>query len=318
MLRTTTKPTQPTTLDFLSFKKEITIEREEKCYQIKSNQLNKTWRTAALLQTTLDLKSLIRMFSSAVNDTVSHSGITYRHVQSHTDVSVGRCTKQSCSFQLLVEKQKLGEITFMSGKPFTQKQRAQLEFLLASLVFPLRNALQYLSANQASITDPLTGEYNRLIMTSILKHDIDFFHRYKTPLTMLIIDIDTFKNINDVYGRDCGDKVIQATADTIAGCIRETDTLVRYGGDEFILLLANTTLYGAYNFAELIRDVMENMQIINKGKSINFTISIGGASFTQSDTSNSLLTRADEALQQSKKDGGNCVSFPGHVIGSKK
>lgn len=312
MLRTTAKTKEPTILDFSLSERCYTNDDSRKSYQTQSNQLNKTWRTSALLQTTLDLKSMINMFSSEVGNTVSHSGITYRHAQSHTDLTVGRCTKQSCSFQLIIEKQKLGEITFMSGKPFTLKQRAQLEFLLSSLVYPLRNALQYLSAYQASMTDPLTGKYNRLIMDSTLQHAIGIFHRYKTPFTMLIMDIDAFKDINDLYGHDCGDKVIKATANTIAECLRETDTLVRYGGDEFIVLLSNTTLRGAYKIAEHIRDTLENLQVIYKDSGINFTASIGGASLTISDTGNSLFIRADEALLKSKKCGRNCISLSGY------
>lgn len=314
MLRTTAKLAQTTTLDFLSLGIDMTVQHEEKSYQIKSSQLNKTWRTAALLQTTLDLKSMIRMFSREVENTVNHSGIIYRHNESHTDLSIGRTTKQSCSFQLLVENQNLGEIIFMSGKPFTQKQSAQLEFLLASLVYPLRNALQYLASYQSSITDTLTGKSNRFIMSSSLNHEIGLYKRYKTPLTMLIVDVDALKNINDQHGRNAGDKVIQATAETIEENIRETDTLVRYGGDEFILLLSNTTLAGAYTIAEYIRDVMENMQISYKNKNINFSISIGGASLSQKTSSSSLLSQAYEALRLSKRNGRNCITLPGHEL----
>lgn len=315
MLRTTQKIAQATTLDFLSMGIDMTVQHEEKSYQLKSSQLNKTWRTAALLQTTLDLKSMIRTFSKEVENTVNHSGILYRHPESHTDLSIGRITKQSCSFQLLVENQKLGEITFMSGKPFTHKQSAQLEFLLASLVYPLRNALQYLASYQSSITDTLTGKSNRFIMSSALKHEIGLYKRYKTPLTMLIVDVDALKNINDQYGRHAGDKVIQATAETIEENIRETDTLVRYGGDEFILLLSNTTLSGAYTIAEHIREVMENMKVNYKNKDINISVSIGGASFSQKTTTSSdLLSQSYEALRLSKRNGRNCSTLPGYDL----
>ncbi len=307
MLRTTTKTIEPTILDFSSLEIGMSAESSGKRYQTNSNQLNKTWRTSALLQTTLDLKSMMLMFSREVNNSVSHSGIVYHQVESQTELTIGRCTKQKCSFQLLVEKQKLGEITFMSGKPFTQKQRAQLEFMLASLVYPLRNALQYLSAYQASMTDPLTGKNNRLILNATLKHEIGLFHRYKTPLTLLVMDIDCFKKINDEHGHECGDRVIQAIADTIAECVRETDTLVRYGGDEFVVLLSNTTARGAYRISEHIRDTLANLQVIYEGNSINFTTSIGSASLNDNDIGNSLFTRADEALLLAKKCGRNCT-----------
>ena len=310
MLRTTTKTIQATTLDFLSFGTDMTVQHEEKSYQIKSSQLNKTWRTAALLQTTLDLESMLRMFSSEVYNTVLHSGISYRHAGSHSDLSIGRITKQSCSFQLSIENHELGEITFMSGKPFTQKQSDQLEFLLASLVYPLRNALQYLSSYQSSITDTLTGKNNRFILISTLKHEVRLYHRYNTPMSMLIIDVDHLKSVNNKYGRNAGDKIIQAAANILADNIRETDTLVRYAGDEFILILSNTTSHGAQTIAEHLRDVIENMQIIHKEKIINFTISIGAASVTENDTSISLLANTYEALRTSKREGRNRITLP--------
>lgn len=314
MLRTTAKTAQPTTLDFLSYGMDMTVQHEEKSYQIKQSQLSKTWRTAALLQTTLDIKEMLNLFSHEINETVPHSGIQYSHTESLTNISVGRSTKQKCKFQLLVEKQQLGEITFSSGKPFTQKQSAQLEFLLASLVYPLRNALQYLSSFQASVTDTLTGKNNRFIMSTCLKHEIASYRRYKTPFTMLIVDVDALKDINESHGRKAGDKTIKATADIISECLRDSDTLIRYAGDEFVIILSNTTLSGAHNIAEHIRDVIENTQIINKGKIINFTVSVGGACISSRDNGNSLLAKSYEALRHSKRDGRNCTTLPGYHL----
>lgn len=314
MLRTTTKTTRPMTLDFLSSQEDMVVQDEDKRRLISSKQLNKTWRLAALLQTTLELKSMLKMFSAEVTNTVPHSGIAYIHMKSQTHLSIGRITKQSCSFQLMVEKQELGEITFMSGKPFTQKQRVQLEFLLASLVYPLRNALNYLAAYQSSTTDKLTKKYNRLIINSTLEHEIAIYQRYKTPLTMLFIDIDSFSNINNLYGRGAGNKVLQATADTISNCVRKTDTLVRYGADEFVLFLSNTHLSDAKNLAEHIREVIENMQIISDEDTINYTVSIGGASLQQKDSATSLFANAYEALVQSKLDGRNCIRLSNNIV----
>jgi len=307
MLGTTAKKIEPIILNFSSLEMGMSSDSEGKYYQIKPSQLNESWRTSALLQTTLDLDAMILIFSNEVANSVSHSGIMYQHDESQTELNIGRETKQKCSFQLLVEQQKLGEITFMSGKPFTQKQLARLEFLLASLVYPLRNALQYLSAYQASMTDPLTGKNNRHVLDATLKHEIGLFHRYKIPLTLLVIDVDFFKKINDMYGHECGDRVIKATANTIAECLRETDTLVRYGGDEFVVLLSNTLSQGAHKVCEHIRDTLANLKVIYKDKSISFTTSIGCASLTEKDTGNQLFIRADKALLLAKKSGRNCT-----------
>lgn len=307
MLRTTAKLAEPVTLDFSSLKMGFSEESMGDYYQASSSQLSKTWRTSALLQTTLDLKSMLSLFSVEVKNTVNHSGLTYHHRDSKTALHLGRETKQVCRFELLIEQQSLGDITFLRGKPFTLKERTQLEFLLASLVYPLRNALQYLSAYQASMTDPLTGISNRHVLNATLKHEVGLFHRYNVPLTMLVLDVDNFKTINDTHGHDCGDDVIKVIADAVSGCIRETDTLVRYGGDEFVILLSNTSSDGARRISEHIRDTLANLDVLYKGKTIPFTLSIGCASLTDKDEGNSLFVRADDALLAAKKSGRNCT-----------
>jgi len=310
MLRANSKAMSPINLDFTALGSEFSSPATTEYYQSNPGQLNKTWRTSALLQTTLDLKSMLLMFSAEVKNSVYHSGLYYRHVESKSNITIGRETKQKCSFRLLLENKQLGEITFMSGKPFTQNERSQLEFLLASLVYPLRNALQYLSVYHASMTDPLTGVNNRLILNPTLKHEIGLFHRYKTPLTLLVMDVDNFKKINDDYGHECGDRVIKVISDTLSACIRETDTLVRYGGDEFVILLSNTPSTGAHQISEYIRDTLENIELVYEGNKINFTSSFGCASLTKKDNANSLFKRADDALLHAKKCGRNrtCLS----------
>ena len=307
MLGTTIKKEKPILLDFSSTEINTSRSDNTKYYKTKVSQLNKSWQTSALLQTTLDLSSMINMFSLEVANSVDHSGIMYQHKESQTNIITGRETKQKCSFKLVIEKQKLGEITFMSGKPFTQKKRAALEFSLSSLIYPLRNALQYLSVYQSSVTDPLTGINNRNILNSTLKHEVGLYHRYKTPLSLLVIDVDYFKQINDTHGHECGDRVIQTAADTISACLRETDTLVRYGGDEFVVILSNTALDGAYNVCEHIRDTLANVQVEYNNKSISFTSSIGCASLTEKDVGNQLFNRADKALLAAKESGKNCT-----------
>lgn len=307
MLRTTAKIAEPITLDFSSVEMGFSEKIMGEYYQTNTSQLTKTWRTSALLQTTLDIKSMLSLFSLEVKNSVNHSGLTYYHADTKTELHIGRETKQRCSFQLLIEQQSLGEITFLRGKPFTLKERAQLEFLLASLVYPLRNALQYLTAYQASITDPLTGKSNRLILNATLKHEVGLYHRYNVPLTLLVLDVDNFKKINDEHGHDCGDKVIKAIADTVSDCVRETDTLVRYGGDEFVILLSNTPAEGAHRISEHIRDTLAHLELTYQGETIHFTSSIGCASLTDEDVGNSLFMRADDALSAAKKSGRNCT-----------
>ncbi len=263
--------------------------------------------TIALLQTTLELSPMLRLFSREVNDLVPHCGVVFQHKTEFLDITLGRTARYCCKFRLVLDKQLLGEIDFFRGKPFNHKDMSQLEYMLGSLLYPLRNALQYLKATQAAMTDPLTGEYNRSVMESTLQHEMGLYRRYRTPLSLLVVDIDKFKTINDTLGHKVGDSVIQTVSKIIKHSLRESDVLSRYGGDEFTVLLSNTRLHGARKIAEHIRRAIEKHDYTGTGKLKNVTVSIGVAALNCGDSNNSLFQRADKALLRAKRHGRNCI-----------
>lgn len=273
----------------------------------RSQGRDKALRTVAVLQTTLELDALLRLFSREVNDTVPHYGLTLLNEEAEVELTVGGAAKHICNYHLFVEKQDLGHITFMRGKAFTQQECSKLEFLLSSLVYPLRNALQYKSAFHASLTDALTGVYNRGFLDIALQRETNLARRYKNPLSLLILDIDCFKTINDAHGHKVGDQLIKMTANVITDCLRETDMLARYGGDEFIMLLSNTRSKGAYTLADHIRKTIAKTDCMVDDKVFNISVSIGVATLLKDDTSGCLFSRADEALLQAKRQGRNQV-----------
>ena len=119
MLGTTVNKEKPIVLDFSSAEINTSHSDNTKYYKTKVSLLNKNWQTSALLQTTLDLSTMLNIFSIVVANSIGHSGIIYKHKESQTNIIIERETKQKCSFKLVMEKQKLGEVIFMSGKPFT-------------------------------------------------------------------------------------------------------------------------------------------------------------------------------------------------------
>ncbi len=154
-------------------------------------------------------------------------------------------------------------------------------------------------------TDPLTGIPNRRVM----EHDIDRYsrlaRRYKKPLSLVMIDIDNFKGVNDTYGHATGDEVLKKVARLIRESIRETDTVYRYGGEEFAVLCPETDKSGAYELAERIREkVRETRLFIDGDRAIYITISLGVASFPD-DTEDpaELLAIADISLYRAKSEG---------------
>lgn len=131
-----------------------------------------------------------------------------------------------------------------------------------------------------------------------------------SELSVLMFDIDNFKNVNDTYGHECGDIVLQQVANIIKTSIRSTDLAARYGGEEFVVILTDTDTSGACVIAERIRSRVENMEIIYNDKSVRVTISIGIAQYLHgTENTKKLVNRSDIALYTSKRTGKNKYSI---------
>ncbi len=152
--------------------------------------------------------------------------------------------------------------------------------------------------------DSLTGIYNRNKFNEILKYEMNMSKRYKTPLSLVMFDLDHFKRINDKYGHDTGDKVLKKVADTIRNNIRLTDTLARWGGEEFFLILPKTDIDKARNIAETLRVKIEDMDCECADK---ITCSFGVTCLKENDSEDELIKRADDAMYLAKKRGRNRV-----------
>jgi diguanylate cyclase (GGDEF)-like protein len=164
---------------------------------------------------------------------------------------------------------------------------------------------------QLSITDGLTKLHNHRYFQDHLTREIKRVSRTQAPLSMILIDIDDFKLLNDTHGHAAGDDVLMALAAIMNDSARESDLIARYGGEEFVILLPNTDLAGAVHLAEKIRiSVEETRLIIGEGmKPINITISLGVAAY--SGNRRDFFAEADRALYQAKASGKNCVIIAG-------
>jgi len=160
-------------------------------------------------------------------------------------------------------------------------------------------------------SDPLTGINNRRAFDESLQALTAEQLRYPSPLSLAMIDVDCFKQINDTHGHLQGDRVLQELAGDLKASVRECDFLARYGGEEFVVLMPRTELHAACNLAERFRaSVAKNMPL---------TISIGLAEWLPSDTPSSFVSRADTALYAAKDGGRNCVYLhegeTGRIVG---
>ena len=158
--------------------------------------------------------------------------------------------------------------------------------------------------------DTLTGLPNREAYNERAFHELQRFKRYERPLTMAVCDIDFFKKINDNYGHQSGDKVIKLIAKLIFTRLREVDFAGRYGGEEFVLLMPETSPESAHIVLEKIRKTIAKAAFRFKENPVSITISFGLAGFEKEDTVESVFERADKALYQAKEQGRNrCIIY---------
>lgn len=172
------------------------------------------------------------------------------------------------------------------------------------------NKLQLKSANeqleQLSQTDGLTQLHNRRHWQDCMEKEFDRYSRYGDAASLVMIDIDNFKLINDKYGHPAGDKVIQHIAYLLKQALRETDCAGRYGGEEFGVVLSKTTAEDALNFTERLRKRIEESEIAFENRLIKVTISIGINDLdSEIDNSSTWLSGADKALYLAKQQGRN-------------
>jgi diguanylate cyclase (GGDEF)-like protein len=162
---------------------------------------------------------------------------------------------------------------------------------------------------EASVKDSLTGAYNREYLDERLRTELAYAKRHDTPLSVLLLDLDHFKRVNDTYGHQAGDAVLIALSNHLVSVLRTEDVFARYGGEEFAVSLRGIQRAGARQVAERLRDAVQMNPIVFEGKKIHCTVSIGCASLEDTDkaTPEALIAAADRRLYAAKHAGRNRV-----------
>src|SRR5690554_5410527 len=224
---------------------------------------------AKALQTALDTEKLVLIFFRYLEHFVAVTGLEYQPAEG-TSQHLGTPGRNQCDYRLSCEGTALGKLLFSRDRRFTETELQLLEELLGTLVFPLRNAASYQSALQLALLDPLTGLSNRIALDKALDRELQLARRHQRALSLLVIDVDHFKRINDTHGHSYGDDVLRQVAQMIQNACRATDLCFRYGGEEFVVLLSNTPCTGAKIIAERIR---AEVNALPQGISVSIGIS---------------------------------------------
>jgi diguanylate cyclase (GGDEF)-like protein len=259
------------------------------------------------MQNSLNLRETLEHFYHLIQKTIACSGLTYQLNDRRIQYSFGKHRAHNANYNLSVPGSQLGNISLYTEKRFTESELITVESLLGILIPPLRNALLYFDAVEKSFRDPLTKVGNRLAMDEALKRELTLSKRNSQCLSILMLDIDFFKKINDNYGHQTGDKTLKKMARTIQNVLRATDQVFRFGGEEFLVLLSGTGHDDAIIIADRMRREIEKSVFKAGTEEIKVTISIGVSTQRNSDTRESLLERADKALYIAKSNGRNKV-----------
>lgn len=208
----------------------------------------------------------------------------------------------------MVEKTIIGVMNLSNILPsfLTDENLAKINTIAQHLSLAMNNSLLHRQVEKQSIIDDLSGLYNRRYLYSILEYEMLREKRHDQGLSIIMIDIDFFKKVNDSYGHNAGDIAIKKISKNINDNVRKIDIPCRYGGEEFIVILPFTSEKGAKIVAERIRKSIEKDVIeINESIKLSLTISIGIAKYENGESIDSLINRSDKALYSAKQKGRN-------------
>jgi len=189
-----------------------------------------------------------------------------------------------------------------------QKLLNQLIGMVGRLPSEMQDAMREQLERSPVVTDYVTGAYNRFFLEEVLRREAARAERYTTSLSLLMVDIDMFKLVNDTFGHVVGDNVLIQIAKTLQQTVHSTDFVFRFSGDEFAVVLPSTDLDGAMDVAETILHTVETGEILKSvGYSGRVTVSIGLSEFRRGRHFETLVAEADEALFMAKRSSKNCA-----------
>lgn len=258
------------------------------------------------LQTTLDIEQLLAIYLSNIQH---HFQITTVELDSyHGKFGAGSSEHGShvLTLPIRINDRLMARVTYYSNKAISDVFMSSLTGYQKKLIYPLRNALAFWQLQHMAMRDPLTGIGNRNLFDDAINRQLLNSERYQEPFVLMLLDLDNFKQVNDRYGHLSGDDVLISFVDLVQNCLRGSDQLFRFGGDEFAILLEKEAIATADMVANRISQAINQHPLFLR---YNVSTSIGCAAFEVGDTATSLFARADKALYAAKDAGKNCMKI---------
>jgi len=261
------------------------------------------------LSATLKLDAQLTILAEEMVQVVPFDAFQYRHQLARQEFvfTTGMGGPHRCEYRLNLEDENFGTLSLHRRTRFSSDELQAIEMLISAAIFPVRNACQFSAMKQASLTDSLTGIGNKRAMNEALQKAQLVAHRHNETYSLILCDLDHFKTINDSCGHVTGDIVLKRVTEVLEFTVRSSDSVYRFGGEEFAVLLPHTDQCAAVDVAERIRSAIEAIKIDCGRHSVAVTTSCGVALHRAGENSGQWLARADEALYRAKDQGRNCT-----------
>jgi diguanylate cyclase (GGDEF)-like protein len=253
--------------------------------------------------------------NSSIVEKVVHSGKPYlnNHYSFELKVPFSKDSvfiRSIICYPLQFRGEKIGVIELInkSTGAFTRDDQALIEMMINPFAIAIRTLEKFENAERLTITDDLTKLYNYRYLMQYLEADVKRCLRYKKKVSLLFIDVDGFKRINDTFGHLVGSQALSEMGQVFRGIVRDADVVGRYGGDEFVIVLPETPLNGALVIAERIRKKVEECEFVAQNLSIRLTVSLGVANCPKHTlTAEGLIKKADAAMYRAKELSKNSI-----------
>lgn len=266
-------------------------------------------RLSRRLATTLSLDTQLTVIAEEFTALVPFDAMQYRHRIANRDFVffTGKGGPHHCEYRLSVEGQLYGTLAFHRRQRFSEEELAGLEMLISVSACHLRNACHHIAIERAALTDSLTGIGNKRALESAMAQAGALADRQGAAWSLILCDLDHFKQVNDNHGHVIGDHILVKTAEQLERAVRTSDTVYRFGGEEFAVLLPHTGEKEAREVADRIRELVESIRVDGGATPLTVTASCGVAMHLVDEAPDHWLARADEALYRAKAQGRNCT-----------
>ncbi|MEO0435496.1 MAG: GGDEF domain-containing protein [Pseudomonadota bacterium] len=256
------------------------------------------------------ISELLDRYFAWLSDLRLADGLTYAAPQRTDVIALGNRRHHSAQYEVTIDKEVLGDLSFCRRERFSEDELMIIEQSLAFFARCLKTAHEVTQLRSLATHDPLTGLLNRNALSEWVDTELKRTRRHGSPLTVMMIDVDHFKTLNDQLGHLVGDRILRAMASVFRHGMRGSDLVFRFGGDEFAILLPHTDVNGATRAANLIRSNLSKLTdndlglAESEGSDLDRPgVSIGIAAYKAGDDEESLLRRADTHLYHAKALG---------------